>query len=151
MARWQRDPRSRRLVAGILAGIEVVALTGTFLVIAEAYLLRLFIRMGQADSISIGTFKFIVYTLTGLACIAALVEAVLYVRGRSWVRKAFMAQNVVLIVMGVAWFALSQMHAAGASPEAAQRGLLLPVITLFPLLWPLIEFKGPKVPGQGQS
>ena len=139
MAQWQRDPKARRNVAFVLAATEVLALTANTYSIFLAYLLYVNARfLGGALSGPSVIYTGIAATVVSAA--VGVVVAVMYVRGRAWGRTVFLVANIGLVVLGVLWFAIDHL---GAQPDqvSAWAGLLLPLVTLFPLLWPLIAFR----------
>jgi len=139
MARWQRDPELRRRLAYALATAEVLALSFNFYYVFIAYFYQLCLRLGLRDFSIVPRAALVA---AGLMVVAGVVEGFYYVRGRLWAQRAFIAENVVLIVLGVLWFAKNRLG-DGASPAAyvALYGLVVPIATLLPLLWPLLVFK----------
>jgi len=139
MARWQRDPKLRRRLAYALATAEVLALSFNFYYVFTAYFHQLCLRLGLQN---LSVVKGVAVVAAGLVVVAAVAEGIYYVRGRLWAQRAFVAENVVLIVLGVLWFAKHRLG-DGASPETyvALYGLVAPIATLLPLLWPLLVFK----------
>ena len=152
MAVWQRDPKLRRRLIYLLAAAEAAALTVNFYFLCLAYLHRFFIYLGrwlQTPPASPSALWVVGLVLTlGVLGLAAY-EAVLYVRERPWVRKALIAQNAGLVALGGVWFVLNRLHGATPDPYAATLGLLLPMVTLFPLLWPLLTIHPAAVGGTG--
>jgi len=143
MARWQRDVKARRRLALLLVAAEVVALTACFFWIFSAYLYQVFVRLGYVLR---GGLETGYYVACGVASAAVLAGAVLvgrkFLAGVLWARRAFIIANVVLLVLGLVWFIRHEfMSAARSDTTAALAGLLLPMVTLFPLLWPLITFR----------
>jgi len=59
-----------------------------------------------------------------------------------------MVENGALIIMGLLWFLHSVLDKGEPNVFATWGGLLLPCVTLFPLLWPLMTFR-PMPPGGG--
>ena len=150
MARWQRDPKLRRRLAYTLAAIEILALSFNCYYIFIAYFHQVCLRLGVAD-ISIVHRAAVV--AVGLVVAAGVVEGFYYVRGRLWAQRTFIAENAALIALGLLWFAKHHLG-DGASPAdyAALYGLVVPMATLFPLLWPLLVFKpvpAPSIRGAG--
>jgi hypothetical protein len=66
---------------------------------------------------------------------------VLYVRGAGWARWAFILQNGALIALGLVWFVINRMTIGEPTTLATVGGLVIPMVTLFPLLWPLLTFR----------
>lgn len=138
MARYERDPRLRRRLAILLAAGEAVAVTVVFYVIFCAYSRWLVLRFLQSLAPAYGAITLV----AGLMfLVVAVVEAVLYVKGRPWVRMAFIVENGVLILGGLVWFVKVQIASTSGDSLAPLAGLVLPLVTLFPLLWPLLSFR----------
>jgi len=148
MARWQRDPKLRRRALILLAAGEMLALGVCFFGIFQAYLYRMMLRLGVADPPASGLI--LVMAATVLWAAAAVFVAVMYVKGRRWARGALIAANSVLVALGLLWFVIHFTRAGGdvRDTTASLVGLLLPMVTLFPLLWPLLTFRQDG-PGQG--
>jgi hypothetical protein len=143
MARWQRDPRARQNLAYLLALVEVLAVTAGFYFIFSAYLHQVNLRLSSGPDHLILSLPTVYYVALGatIACFAvSVLVGVMYARGRPWARRVLIVANVVLVVLGVVWFAKNRI---GGNPDitAATGGLLLPLATLFPLLWPLVAFR----------
>ena len=140
MARWERDPKARRNLAMTLAGTETVVLMGNFLAIFSAYVYQFFNRVMPAYYSSSAR-----YIITGIGAVALLVflcvQGFSYVKGRPWATRLYVVENLVLVGMGVVWFAMDRVGAAMPDRMATVGGLLVPILTLFPLLWPLLAFK----------
>ena len=142
MARWQRDPKARRRMAHLLVAAEVLALAACFYGVFSAYLLRGLLALGVGQDTA--------YTATWVGGIGGtvlcLAAAVLvgrkYLAGYRGARTVFLVANGVLVVLGLVWFGVHYARAgAAADSKIALLGLLLPMITLFPLLWPLLTFR----------
>lgn len=141
MAQWKRDPKARRNIAYLLAAVEVAAVTANFYPIFSAYLLRasLFVT---ADSAETGAaIYYAAVAATVLCFVVAVFVGIRYARNRSWARWVFIIANAVLLALGVVWFVKNQMLSSRPEMQVAAAGLLLPIVTLFPLLWPLIVFR----------
>jgi hypothetical protein len=143
MARWQRDPKARRNVAYVLAAAEVLAVTANLYLLFSAYLLQLNLRLsGGVEGLLISRLAthYVAVAATIVCAGAAIVVAVMYARDRAWARRLLIATNGILVGLGVLWFMMDRL---GSSPDAmaAVGGLLLPFVTLFPLLWPLLAFR----------
>jgi len=139
MARWQRDPKARRNVAHVLAAVEAVALTANFYPIFSAYLQ--YVNVALLGHRLSGLSVIYVSLAAAAVCLGvAVVVGVMYARNRAWARCAFIAANGLLLALGLLWFTVDRL---GAQPEVtpAIAGLVLPVVTLFPLLWPLVVFR----------
>jgi hypothetical protein len=87
--------------------------------------------------------------LTGIYFVAGAVQGYQFVRGRPWVRTAFLVQNSVWIVLGILWFAHNFAGSDRGPNVFAVWGGLLPLVTLFPLLWPLLSLR-PMAPVGGR-
>jgi len=152
MARWQRDPTARRRLAYLLVGVEGLALVGCFYGIVSAYCLRGLLGIGVGpDAACLATW--IVGIAGTAACAAgAVVVGLKYLAGRRWARAVLIAANVTLVALGLVWFVAHQArHGAGGDTAAALVGLLLPMLTLFPLLWPLLRFRPVPPGGEGPA
>ena len=149
MARWQRDPKARRNVAYVLAAAEVLAVMANVYSIFLAYVQYANARF-LGSALSGPTVIYVGVTATVVSAGVGVFVAVLYVRGRAWGRAAFIIANTGLVVLGVLWFAIDRL---GAEPDriSAWAGLLLPLVTLFPLLWPLIVFRPTLLAGSDAS
>jgi hypothetical protein len=77
------------------------------------------------------------YVLTGLIFVVLIYQAWAYSGGRVWARRAFLAENLGLLSAGLFWFLVSLGNPGGPQGPPVIHGLLIPMITLFPLLWPL--------------
>ncbi len=144
MARWQRDPTMRLKMTYLLVAVEALAIGGNVYPIFGAYLYQLCILMGGtvADPlISAGASNVLTLVVAVASLILAIVVGVAYARGRAWARKALIAANVVLVALGVIWFLKNRLAGSRQDTMAAMAGLLLPIVTLFPLLWPLLVFR----------
>ena len=156
MARYERDPRLRRRLALLLVLGEVLALSVVFFAIFYGYfnwfnqrfLHIQFLRPGPSERLGLHLSLFAL-GVTLLVDAVFIAQAVLYVKGRSWTRLAFLGQNGFLIAMGLIWFVVKVARADVALTEAREVGfwaVVLPMATLFPLLWPLRVFR-PVRPG----
>jgi hypothetical protein len=149
MARWERDPRLRKRLAWVLALIECVAVSTNFAFLFWGVAYSFAPRLGLSLSPSA---QIIVAAVAGVVCLGVtLFEAVNYVKGCRWCRVAFIVQNLLLIAAGIAWFIVTHRSGSNIAGYAAGLGLLLPMMTLFPLLWPLKSFNPsppPAPPGQ---
>jgi hypothetical protein len=142
MARWQRDPASRRRLAYVLVGVEVLALAACVYGIAQAYSLRGLLFVGVAGQTAGPAAWITGMAMTLVSLVLGVVVGRKYVAGRRWARIVFIVANGVLIALGLLWFAIHQIrHGGVADNMAGLVGLLLPMVTLFPLLWPLLRFR----------
>lgn len=80
---------------------------------------------------------------TALGLVVVVLECRLYLMGRPRIGRILIIQNAVLIVLGLAWYLHSLASNWPNPPDRAIGigGLMLPLATLFPLLWPLLVFK----------
>jgi hypothetical protein len=153
MARWQRDREMRLRLAWALVVAEVLALAGSFALIFMAYLRFAVVRFGGAQ---VSNFVLWCIALGATAVVLAVAgyEGRMFVRGCRGARAAFILENVALVVLGLLWFVKNRITGDVTNTEAALYGLLLPMLTLFPLLWPLLVFSptpgaASEVRGQG--
>jgi hypothetical protein len=77
------------------------------------------------------------YVLTGLSFVIVTYQAFVYAAGRPWARRVFLLENTFLIVAGLLWLLASLGDPTPTLRMVVVHGLLVPMITLFPLLWPL--------------
>jgi hypothetical protein len=154
MARWERDPKIRRNAALGIAAAEVAALTLNFYLIFSAYVYQINLRLGPGEgqlavegvaALAVAIFA------TVLALGVGVLLGLVYVRGGGWTRWLFIAANIILICLGAVWFLKNRASGSGPDPYATLAGLMLPICTLFPILWPLLVFHpgGPKGPAEG--
>ena len=155
MARWERDPKIRRNAALGIAAAEVAALTLNFYFVFSTYLHQINMRLapGERQVLIEPLFALLISIIATVLClgIGALV-GLAYVRGVDWARWLFAAANIILILLGAIWFLKNRVFSTGPDPYyATLAGLMLPICTLFPLLWPLLAFHpgGPKRPAGG--
>jgi hypothetical protein len=142
MARWQRDPASRKRLAYLLVGAEVLALAACVYGIAQAYSLRGLLFIGVAPQTANPAAWITGVAMTVVSLVLGVVVGLKYVAGRPWARTVFIAANMALIALGLFWFAVHQIRHGGVADNTASLvGLLLPMVTLFPLLWPLLRFR----------
>jgi len=142
MARWQRDPESRRRLGYLLVGVEVLALVACTYGVSQAYALRGMLLVGASGSTAKATAWIVGLVLTVAVLGLGVWMGRKYMAGRRWPRAVFILANVALVGLGLVWFIVHQArHGAGSDNAAALLGLLLPVVTLFPLLWPLLRFR----------
>jgi len=141
MARWQRDPTVRKRLTILLTAGEVLALGVCFFGIFQAYMYRILLRLGMADPREGGLVLLI--AATGVWFVAAVLVGVMYVKGRTWARRLLIAANAILVALGLLWFSIHMVKAGGSVVDmsASLLGLLLPMVTLFPLLWPLLTLR----------
>lgn len=142
MARWQRDPASRRRVAYLLVAVEVLALAACTYGITQAYGLRGLLAVGVVPATAQAVAWISGLVLTVVSVGLGVWIGLKYVAGGRWPRVVFIVANAVLIALGLFWFIVHQVrHGAVADHTASLVGLLLPMVTLFPLLWPLLQFR----------
>ena len=153
MARWQRDPKARRTLAWVLVATESLVLTLNAYPVFSAYLNYVSIYvLGTVRAPLVPYRAALVVNLVAMLLIlaAAVLAGAFYVRGRIWPRVAYIGANLVMLVLGVMWFAHNRFASASPEPKVALAGLLLPLVTVFPLLWPLLVFRPvPPPPGGG--
>ncbi|MGB2937962.1 MAG: hypothetical protein WBD05_07185 [Phycisphaerae bacterium] len=140
MARWQRDPRVRRRLAILLAAVEVMVVSINFFCIFSAYFRRLCISVAPSWP-ETNTEGFLVLAVAVLFLLLAVFEAIMYVKGRPWARLAFIGENALLVVLGLVWFLVRMVGPIAPGLLVVVCGLLVPIGTLFPLLWPLLTFR----------
>ena len=147
MAQWERDPALRRRLAYLLAAAEVAALSLSFYFIFQAYAYQASVRLGFNFS---GTAMYILVIIgVALIAIGSALEGLAYLKGRPWARRALIVENVAVIGLGVLWFVHNRFLSNAPDRLVARAGLVLPLITLFPLLWPLLWFR-PTPPAGGE-
>jgi len=140
MAQWERDPRLRRRLTWALVAAEAVAVSVNFYFIFSAYMYRILVAVlpSAAAWEAVGVVPWVA---TAACVVAMAVLGFLYARGRGWVRPVFIAGNSLLLVLGLVWFFHSLMGRDRPDPYATYCGLLLPLVTLLPLLWPLLSLR----------
>lgn len=139
MARWQRDREMRLKVAWALVAAEVLALAGIFARICLGYLVYVNVRL-VGGRLSDSALLYITAGATAVVLAVAVYEGLMFVRGCRWARAAFIIENVAVVFLGLLWFVKNRITGDAMNTEAALYGLLLPMLTLFPLLWPLLVF-----------
>ncbi len=148
MARYERDPRRRRRLAILLAALEVLAVSGNFFTLFMAYLNWLNVRLSLSTFLGahgIGVSA----VVAAVFLVACAVVGLLYVNGNPRARLILVAANALLVLLGLLWFVKGYAMSAEPNPNVALLGLVLPMVTLFPLLWPLISFR-PVPPAAGR-
>jgi hypothetical protein len=150
MARWERDPKFRRNMTCLLAAAEALALTLNFYFVFSAYTRRVMVAV-MPKLPSDTTLLVMVITATALWLAVVTVQAVLYIRGRERARKAFLIENGAMILLGLVWFIHNVTGRGEPDFYATWGGLLLPLVTLFPLLWPLMSLRPPSQAGGAGS
>jgi len=141
MARWQRDPKARRNVVRLLAAVEVLAVTANFYPMFTGYLHWVNVRLGGGSLLSLNAEYGVAIAATAVFLAVAVVQAVMYARGRPWARWAFIGANAGLVLLGLVWFLKNRLWGATPDVYAALVGLALPMMTVFPLLWPLLALE----------
>ena len=142
MAGYERNPKLQRRLALLLAAAETLALTANFCIIFLGYGHYVLNVLGRGILGATGLF-IVTVVLTAACLVVAVLECRRYLKGRLRMRTVLIIENGVLILLGVAWY----LHSlASHCPQPPERwvgigGLLLPLLTLFPLLWPLLVFK----------
>jgi hypothetical protein len=152
MAQWERDPRLRRHLTWALAAAEAVAVSVNFYFIFSAYMYRILMAVSPSSAAG-GTTRVAAVAATVACVVVMAVLGFLYARGRGWVRPVFIAGNGFLILLGLVWFLHNLMGRDRPDAYATYCGLLLPLVTLLPLLWPLLSLRptGSSPFGQGGS
>ncbi|MBL7140122.1 MAG: hypothetical protein ISS74_04365 [Planctomycetes bacterium] len=152
MARWQRDTKVRRRLAILLVATEVVALTVCFYVLSGPYVYQVLLRLGLASESNLWAAFCLVIVATAACFGGAVVVGVKYLAGVLWARRAFLIANAVMLALGLVWFIKHEfVSEARSDTTAAMAGLLLPMATLFPLLWPLLTFRPVQEDRQGEG
>ena len=144
MAHWDRDPKARIKATWLLVAVEAAAVILNFFFISSAYLHYVNVRLSpdiRALMLSATTSYVIVSILTACCLAAIIVVGVRYARGSPRMRWTMIGINAGLIALGLMWFFKNRLAGGEAAPIATICGLFLPMITLFPLLWPLIAFR----------
>jgi len=139
MAMWERDPKANRRIALLLVVVEAVAALINFFFIFQAYFFRVQLRLHMVLS-NVGLLV-IVIMATAFFAVLLVYEGMMYLRGRAWVRQALLAENGVLIGLGILLLLLNRLGGGPKDVSLIYFGLLLPLVTLFPLLWPLLVFR----------
>jgi hypothetical protein len=138
MAGYERNPKLHRRMAALLAIGETLALTANFCLVFMAYGNFMDARLDRIVS------QAGVLLLTIVATVVCLVALVLvsrrFIKGSPWARWVLVVSNVVVIVLGVMWY-LRVLSSGRPDRQVGIYGLMLPMVTLFPLLWPLLVFK----------
>jgi len=143
MARWERDPKARKRLAILLAVVNdamlliVVFLTGSRV-------------LGSFWTIAIGPlsksiFDLMCYILVGVFAVWLIVQTIMYVMGREWARWAYIILNISVVGLGSLWFIYSWVRYGVPKAHTVTFGLLIPILLLFPLLWPHFSFR-PQMP-----
>jgi hypothetical protein len=140
MATWKRDLVLRRRLSWLLAAIEVAAVTLNVYFVFSAYLQRALVAVAP-KLLSAKAFVAVALVVAGFCLVAVAVQGFLYVRGRAWARFAFLVENGVLIFLGLVWFVHNALGGGAPNIFSTWGGLILPLVTLFPLLWPLISLR----------
>jgi len=147
MARWERDPVLKRRLSWLLAGTETAALALNFYFVFAAYLRRITVAISPT-LLSTEAFVILALAATGVFLAIAVVQGCLFVRGRGWARVAFLIENSALVFLGLVWFIHSKVGQGEPNVYAVWGGFILPFVTLFPLLWPLMLLR-PTPPAAG--
>jgi hypothetical protein len=151
MPRWHRDPKTWQRVMFVVAMVDGLAVSVNVFFIFRHYLWWTCLKIvtswhGTAVPLIVP------YVLAGLSFVIVTYQAFVYAAGRPWARRAFVLENILLIVAGVLWFLASLGNPTPMLMIAVVHGLLVPMVTLFPLLWPLWALRPMKPPvGGGQG
>jgi len=136
MARYERDPKARRDLAILLAVAEVLAVAGVFFLIFSAYVHWVMLKFSWGAHSGI-----VAAVASALFLILAVVQGIQYVKGRSWARAVFVVENLLLLAGGVLWFVKVTISTTSDDSLVPLMGAAVPLVTLFPLLWPLLSFR----------
>jgi hypothetical protein len=141
MAGYERNPKQRRRLGLLLVAGESVALGANAAFVFSAYVHYLFLRMNVPLGQWGGYVLISVFAAAGLA--AGIYEGSMFLKGRPRFRQIMMIENALILVLGLAWFFHSWIGSMPnkPSPMIGFGGLVLPLISLFPLIWPLMTFK----------
>jgi hypothetical protein len=147
MALWERDPKANQRMALLLVVVEALAILVNFYTIFSVYLYQIHLRLQMGLS---GTALLVAVIMAVVLCAALMAyEGRMYLRGRAWARYAFLAENGLLITLGMLWFLWNRMGSGLHDVLPLYLGLALPLVTLFPLMWPFLVFRVlPTAPGQ---
>lgn len=148
MARWRRDPKIWRRVLFLIAMVDVLAISANFFFIFMHYFLWACLKI-VTSWYRTAVPLVVPSVLTGLIFVVLVYQAWVYARGRAWARWLFLAENLGLLSAGLLWFLVSLGKPAQALTVPLVSGLLVPMVTLFPLLWPLWVFRPMKPPEVG--
>jgi predicted anti-sigma-YlaC factor YlaD len=141
MARYERNPKLQARLAYLLGGTEGVALSVNFYLLFSAYFWKISIFLHLSAAPLAVYVTNLVVTLLFVFVVAY--EVFKYIKGQAWTRKALIIENVVLVALGLLWFLHNRLGNSETRPDkwATLAGLLLPMVTLFPLIWPLLMFR----------
>jgi len=139
MAAYERNPRLRRRLAVVLTVAEVLALTLAMFVNSSGVLLWVNARF-LGGWFGVATLNAAPVVVSTVAFLVFIVQGVLYVKGRPWARTLFIVENGLLILLGVIWF-LHNQFSLNPNRNVTLLALVIPMVTLFPLLWPLRTFR----------
>ena len=150
MARWDRDPQARRQAIEFLAMAEVMALLANGFLISMYYLRWIVLQMAPERGAAFSPF-ILPAIATASGAVFLVFQGIAYAKDRAWARRLFLVENVGLIILGLLWLAASASNPGGAGRVEIVGGLVLPMVTLFPLLWPLWTFRVHPRPGRGMQ
>ena len=147
MALWERDPKANQRLALLLVVVEALAILINFYTIFSVYLYQIHLRLQMGLS---RTALLVAVIVAMVLCAALMVyEGLMYLRGRAWSRYVFLVENGLLVVLGLLWFMWNRMESGLHGVLPLYLGLALPLVTLFPLMWPFLVFRVlPTAPGQ---
>ena len=140
MAGYERNPKLQRRLALLLAAAETLALTTNFCILFQGYGNYVTNVLGGGVLGASGLFILTV-VLTTACLVVAVLECRRYLKGRSRMRMILVVENGILILMGMVWYLHSLASHWPDRPDRSVAIGLLPLLTLFPLLWPLMAFK----------
>jgi hypothetical protein len=137
MAKWERDPVLKRRLAMLLAAAEAAALTLNFFFIFSAY--TRWVAVVVSLPLSDMALWIMAIAATVLCLAGTAFQGYQFVQGRAWSCFAFLVENGAMILLGLVWFILSMM--GRGDPLAVRFGVRLPLVTLCPLVWPLMSLR----------
>ena len=136
MPRWNRDPKTWQRMMFVVAMVDGLAVSANFFFIFRHYLWWTCLNIITSWH-ETAVPLIVPYVLTGLSFVIVAYQAVVYAAGRPWARWLFLAENLGLLSAGLLWFLVSLGNPIGPQGPPVVHGLLVPMVTLFPLLWPL--------------
>ncbi len=148
MPRWHRDPKTWQRVMFVVAMVNGLAVSANFFFIFRHYLWWTCLNIITSWH-ETAVPLIVPYILAGLSFVIVAYQAVFYAAGRPWARRLFLAENLGLLSAGLLWFLASLGNPTPVLATAVVQGLLVPMVTLFPLLWPLWALRSMKPPEAG--
>ncbi len=129
MVRWQRDPRARKRAAMMVCAAEIVLVPLVAYVPGLFYVYRVLMRLGFGQEGASSSVSWVTAIPCAVLGAWLIVQSVFYLKGRRWTRVAFIAVNALVILAGIVWVLM-----APKDPGALGYGLLVPMVTLFPMI-----------------